>query len=135
VIEPPDPVQGSKLHVLEATPGPLAVDHLRLEEADDRLGQSVIVAVPRATHRGLDACLGKSLGVADGEILNAAVAMLDELLITLLFPLADGLLESVQSKVAPERARYSPVHDPAAICIDYGDHVYEPLLGNHIRQV
>src|SRR5690625_6854333 len=110
MTSPPDSVQCCKLHVLEATPWPLAVDHLCLEEADDRFGQSVIVAVSRAAHRGLNAGLGKPLGIADGEILNAAVAMMDELLITLLFPLADGLLESIQSKVAPERAQIGRAH-------------------------
>src|SRR5690625_2263951 len=127
VVKPPDPFQRGKLDVLKPAPGTAAVNHLCLEEADDRFGQSVIVAVSRAAHRGLNAGLGKPLGIADGEILNAAVAMMDELLITLLFPLADGLLESIQSKLAPERARYSQAHDTAAICIDYEGHVYEPL--------
>src|SRR5690606_30144293 len=38
VIEPPDPIQCRKFYVLKPAPGALTVDHLRLKEADDRLG-------------------------------------------------------------------------------------------------
>ena len=53
-------------------------DHLGLVEADDRLGQGVVVGVAAAADRGLDAGLGEALGVADREVLDAAVAVVDE---------------------------------------------------------
>ena len=54
------------------------MDHLGLVEAVDRLGQGVVVAVADAADRGLDAGLGQALGVADRDVLDAAVAVMDE---------------------------------------------------------
>src|SRR5690606_41395543 len=45
VIDPPDQVQRGKLHVFEASPGPAAVNHLRLEKTDDGFSQRIVVAV------------------------------------------------------------------------------------------
>lgn len=39
VVEAPDPLEGGELHVFQPSPGTAAVDHLRLEEPDDRFGQ------------------------------------------------------------------------------------------------
>ena len=50
--------------------GPAALDHLGLVEAVDRLGEGVVVAVADAADRGLDACLGEALGVADADVLR-----------------------------------------------------------------
>ena len=41
VIEPINPGQGRELHILEVPPRPLPANHLRLEQADHRLGQSL----------------------------------------------------------------------------------------------
>jgi len=41
VVEPVHPFEGGKLHGLEAAPRSTPVDHLGLEEAIDRLGESV----------------------------------------------------------------------------------------------
>jgi hypothetical protein len=45
----------------------MAVDDLGFEEAVDRLGQRVVVAVANAADRGLDACFGQSFGVFDRQ--------------------------------------------------------------------
>jgi len=45
VVEPVDPFQGGELEVVEASPGAFVADELGLVEADDRLGQGVVVAV------------------------------------------------------------------------------------------
>src|SRR5690606_20879995 len=108
---------------------------LRLEKADDRLGQCVVVAVSLAADRGLDARLGQPLRVADGEVLNPTVAMMNQPLLSLLLPVADCLLESIEGEVAPERTRYAPPHDPAAEGIDDKGHVDKALPGGHIRQI
>src|SRR5690606_22061364 len=57
VVKPPDPLQGSELDILMAPPWTLAMNHLRLEEADDCLGQSIVVRVAAAADRRLDAGL------------------------------------------------------------------------------
>jgi hypothetical protein len=66
VIEPPDPLQRRELHVLTTTPRSAATDDLGLEEADDSLGQRVVVRVATASDRRLDARLYQALGVANG---------------------------------------------------------------------
>ncbi len=45
MVEPVDPFQGRELHGLEAAPGAAPADDLGLVEADDRLGQGIIVGV------------------------------------------------------------------------------------------
>ena len=45
VVEPVDPFQGRQFEVLEAPPGAAVADQFGLVEADDRLGQGVVVAV------------------------------------------------------------------------------------------
>jgi hypothetical protein len=54
-------MQGRELDVLMAAPRSTATDHLRLEEADDRLDQCVVVGIAAAADRRLDAGFGKSL--------------------------------------------------------------------------
>ena len=44
------------------------MDQLGLVEPVDGLGQGVVVAVALAADRGLDACLGQSLAVADRDV-------------------------------------------------------------------
>ena len=48
MVEPVDPFEGRELDLLEALPGPLMADDLGLVEADDALGQGVVVAVAAA---------------------------------------------------------------------------------------
>ena len=41
VVEPVDPFEGGELHRLGMAPGAAPADHLGLEQADDRLGESI----------------------------------------------------------------------------------------------
>jgi hypothetical protein len=41
VVEPPDPLEGGELDVLQRAPCPPLQDDFRLEEADDRFAQGV----------------------------------------------------------------------------------------------
>lgn len=41
VIEPIDPFEGGVFHRLEGSPRPAPMDHLCLEQADHRLGESI----------------------------------------------------------------------------------------------
>ena len=76
MVEPVDPLQGSELHRLGMAPGTAPADHLSLEQADNRLGESIVVAVADAADGGLDAGGGQALGVADRDVLHAADALL-----------------------------------------------------------
>jgi len=49
-----------------------------LVEAIDRLGQSVVVIFADAADRRLDPGFSEALGVLDGYVLRAPIAMMDE---------------------------------------------------------
>ena len=55
VVEPVGPFECRELDGLEGTPGSAPMDHLGLEQADDGLGERIIVAVADAADGGLDA--------------------------------------------------------------------------------
>src|SRR6185437_10932118 len=69
MVVPCDPLERRELDVLERLPRPAPPDLFRLEQSDHRLGQSVIVRIPHAAHRSLDARLRQPFGVPDRQIL------------------------------------------------------------------
>src|SRR5690606_14765264 len=135
VIEPPDPVERGKLHVFEASPGPAAVNHLRLEKTDDGFSQRIVVAVALASHRGLDACLGQPPGVANRKVLDPTIAVMHQPLSSLLLPLAAGLFQGIEGEIAAERGRDTPAHDAATERIDHKGHVDEATPCGHIGEI
>ena len=70
VVEPVDPFEGCELDGLKTAPGSSAADHFRLEEADDALGEGVVIGVAHATDRRLDPGFGQALAVLDRDILG-----------------------------------------------------------------
>ena len=78
VVEPVHPFERRVFHGLEAAPRSPAVDDLGLEQPVDRLRQRVVVAVADAAHRGLDPCFRQALGVTNGQVLRAPVAMVEQ---------------------------------------------------------
>ena len=74
------PFQGGELHVFKSPPGTALANEFGLVEAVDGLGQSIIVGIPPGPHRGDGAGPREALGVADGEVLDTAVTMVDETL-------------------------------------------------------
>lgn len=54
----------------------LDVDDFGLEQAIDRLGQSIVASVANAADQGLDACLGRPLSVFDRQLLRSAVRLM-----------------------------------------------------------
>src|SRR5690606_38611423 len=64
------PFEGRELDILMAAPGSAAPNHLRLEEADHRLGQCVVIGVAATADGRLDAGLSKPLRVANREIVG-----------------------------------------------------------------
>src|SRR5690606_7850443 len=95
-----------------AAPRSAAPNHLRLEEADHRLGQCVVIGVAATADGRLDAGLSKPLRVANREIARAAIAMVYEPLLSCVFPLADRLLQGVQGEVTLQRTGHAPADDP-----------------------
>ena len=68
VVEPVDPLQGGVLDLIDAFPGAAPADQLGLVQADDGLGQGVVVGISARADRGDRAGLGEAVGVADSQI-------------------------------------------------------------------
>ena len=54
------------------------MDHLRLVEAIDCFGQSVVVAIAYAANLRFDSSLREALNVFDGHVLRPTVAVMNE---------------------------------------------------------
>src|SRR4051812_5701706 len=54
------------------------MDQLGLAQGVERLGEGVVVTVTARADRRHGAGIGQPLGVADGEVLDAAIAVADE---------------------------------------------------------
>src|SRR3546814_910400 len=65
-----DPFECGELDRLGGAPGSTPVDHRGLEEAVDRLGEGIVVAVADTADRRLDVGLGKALRIFDRDALG-----------------------------------------------------------------
>ena len=63
---------------------------------DDAFGERVVIGIADTADRGVDACLGQPLGVADRQVLAASVTIMDQLLRLARRALADGLVQGVE---------------------------------------
>ena len=106
MVEPVDPLECCELDRLEASPWASRSNHLRLVQPDDGLGQ--VVRIAHAPNRLFDAGLGQTFGVADGEILRPAVAVVDQGVARAYRALVQRLLERVECQVGAQRVRHPP---------------------------
>lgn len=101
VVEPVDVFCGRDLEVVDVFPGPAVADQFGLEQRVEGLGQGIVIRVAGGADRRGRAGLGKTLGVADGDVLNALVTVVrepgDGLACVIAGP--DAHLERVQRKV------------------------------------
>src|ERR1700729_1455115 len=79
------------------------MDDLGLVEAVDGFGESIVVRVADATHRGLDAGLRQALGVSDGDVLAASIAVVHEPASLHRPPIMESLLQSVKDEAGMRR--------------------------------
>ena len=68
VVEPVEPFEGGELDPFKMAPGAALANHPGLVQADDGLGQGIVVGIPDLAHRRLDPGLGQALGVADRQV-------------------------------------------------------------------
>jgi hypothetical protein len=78
VVEPVDPFQGGVLDGVDPLPGAAAADQLGLVEPDDGLGQGVVLGVSAGADRGDRSRLGQPFGVADRQVLAAAIRVMHQ---------------------------------------------------------
>lgn len=132
MVEPVDPFEGRVFHCFEGTPWSTAVDHLGLVKAVDRLGQSVVVAVPDAADRWFDPGFGETLGVLDGYVLGAPIAMMDEAAPMGRPAIVKRLFQSIENKAGVRRPAGPPAYDPPSIGIDDEGDVDKPRPGRDV---
>jgi hypothetical protein len=77
-VDPVDPFEGGVFHSVEAAPWAAAVDDLGFEQAVDRLGEGIVIAVADAADRRFDTDLGQAFGVFDRQVLRPAVGMVHQ---------------------------------------------------------
>jgi hypothetical protein len=77
LVPPVDPFGCSQLDLLHGAPRPSPANQLRLVKAVG-LGEGVVVGVAFGANRGHRALLGKPLGVANRQVLDAAVGVMHQ---------------------------------------------------------
>ena len=75
MIEPVHPFEGRVLHGVQGAPGTASVDDFGLEQANHRLGKSVVVGVTNAADRGFYAGFCQTLSVSNAEILRPVITV------------------------------------------------------------
>ena len=77
-VVPTDLLQGFPLDPGHGFPRAEELDDLGPEQADDAFRQSIVTAVANAADRGVNPGLRQTFGIADCEILAAAVPVMDQ---------------------------------------------------------
>ena len=92
-------------------PGAATMDQFRFVQAVDGLSQGVIVAVPLAAHRWVDAGLAQPLSVANRHILRASVGVVNQVLRVVKLTGVECLLQRIQNEIRGHAATDAPAHD------------------------
>ena len=82
--------------------GPFRWIKFGLELTVEALGQSIVVAVAATSDGGNDVGVAEPLGVADAEVLDSAVAVMDDLTEIAVLTLVNRHLEGVDGEVAAQ---------------------------------
>ena len=135
MVEPVDPFQGGEFHGLQASPRAAAVDHLGLVEADDRFCQSIVVAVPDAADRRFETSLGEAFGVFDRDVLDAAIAVVDQAAAANRAAFVERLLKGVEDEAGAGRGGNTPTDDAAGKGVDDESRIDEALPGRDVGEV
>src|SRR5690606_31605980 len=98
-------------------------------------GESIVVGIADTADRRLDASFSQALGVLDGYVLTASVAVVYEPAAMDRPPIVQGLLQRIEHEARVCRARRSPADDPASIGVDDEGDVDEAGPGRNIGEV
>src|SRR6478752_6309077 len=111
------------------------MDHLGFVEAVDCFGESIVVAVADAANRGLDAGLRQALGVFDGDVLAASIAMMDEPATLNRASIVQCLFQGIENEGCMRRPAHPPADDPAGIGVYDESHVDEAGPGRDVGEI
>ena len=92
------------------------MNHLRFEQADDGLGQRIVLGVAGGANWGIDTLVSHTFGVAGREVLASSITMVNQPLP--MFSYSQSLFQSVQYQCCFHRRRYTPTYDTTCINID-----------------
>lgn len=90
------PFEGFPLDVAHRFPWTDLVDHLGFEEANDALGQCIIVGVAHGSDREIDVSFSQPLGILYRQVLRSAVRVVNQVFVIRRFPLPDSLLKRIR---------------------------------------
>ena len=106
-----------------------------LVQTVEGLDQGVVIGTANAVHRGIDASIRQSLGIANGQIWPAAVGVVTEATLMNRASIMQGLFQCIQYKVCLWRAGNTPTHDLICEGIDDKSNADEPLPGRDVSKV
>ena len=128
MIEPRDPFERCQLDGLLGLPGAASVNDFRLVEAIDGFGERVVVAVALAADGGFDAGFPETFRIANGNILGAAIAVVDQR-VAIWLAGVQGLLQRIQNEVRVHAPADAPADDVAGVDVDDKRDIDETLPG------
>ena len=104
VVEPVDVFRGRDLELVDARPRAEVAHQFGLEQRVEGLGQGVVIGVAGRADGCDCAGFGEALGVADGDVLDALVAVVREPgdVVACVFAGPDAHLQRVQREVGPQ---------------------------------
>lgn len=92
------------------------MNQLGFVSAVESLGERVVVAIALAAHRGLDVCLGRSLAVANRDVLRPAITMMRQL-IGIRRSCVHGLFQRIEHEFGLHDTAHAPTNNHS------GEHV------------
>jgi hypothetical protein len=133
VVERVDPFERGELDSLESSPWPAPMDDLGLVKTVDGLGERIVVAVAHAPHRGFDAGFCQTLGVADRDVLHAAVAVVHQAAALGRPAMAESLFQGVQDEAGVGAAADAPSDDAPGEGVDHEGDIDKAVPGRNVE--
>jgi hypothetical protein len=115
--------------------GPPPVDEFGLVEAVDRLGAGVVVRVADAADGRDEARLDQTLGVPDGDVLDAPIAVVDEAAAANGRSIMQDLIERIENEAGVGGSRNPPADARPSKGVDDEGDIDEARPGGDIRKV
>lgn len=114
--------------------GPAAVDQFSLLKTNRRLCEGFVAGVAAAAHRGQGTGVSKPLGVAQGEIVPPAIAVVDQSYMGSGSG-PEGLLQRIEGEIGTQETGALPTDDEAGAGIDNERDIGVARRGAHVGEI